>query len=62
MPNLNKQKIIVEKGKMSSSCYIPYEILYTETVLGEQAAKDRVKELKEEYKDVEGISIHYFSL
>ena len=62
MKNPNKQKIMVEQSKMSSSTFIPYKLLYSEIVANEEIAKARVKELKEEYKDVEALSVHYFSL
>lgn len=62
MKNLNRQKIMVEQSKMSSSTFIPYKLLYSEIVANEEIAKARVKELKEEYKDVEALSVHYFSL
>ena len=60
--NPNKQKIMVEQSKMSSSTFIPYKLLYSEVVANEEIAKERVKELKEEYKDTEAVSVHYFSL
>lgn len=60
--NPNKQKIMVEQSKMSSSTFIPYKLLYSEVVANETIAKERVKELKEEYKDTEALCIHYFSL
>ena len=62
MKNPNKQKIMVEQSKMSNSTFIPYKLLYSEIVANEEIAKARVKELKEEYKDVEALSVHYFSL
>ena len=58
----NKQKIIVEQGKALSSNPIPHKILYTETVENVEKAKERVKELAEQYKDTEALSICYFSL
>ena len=57
-----QQKIIVEKGRVLLGNPIEYSIIYTEKVPNVETAKQREKELKEEYKDVEGISIHYFSL
>lgn len=59
--DVNKQKIIVAKGKLSSSDYVPFEILYSEIAINSDIAKTRVKELKEEYKDIDNISISYFS-
>ena len=41
---------------------VEYKVLYTEIVPDKETAKKREKELKEEYKDTEAVSIHYFSL
>jgi hypothetical protein len=57
-----RQKIIVEQGRVLIGTPIPYKVLYTEIVESEEIAKIRVQELKEEYKDVEAVSINYFSL
>ena len=54
----NKQKIIVAV----SGDNIEYKVLYTEKVPNVNAAKARVKELKEKYKDNKGLSVHYFSV
>lgn len=60
--NPTKQKIIVEQGRAMVGEPIPYKVLYTEVVENVNRAKERVKELQEEYKDVEALSICYFSL
>ena len=60
--NLTKQKIIVEQGRAMVGEPIPYKVLYTEVVENVNGAKERIKELQEEYKDVEALSICYFSL
>lgn len=58
-----KQKIVVLKGRHPMfGKEIPYELLYSEVVPSVEVAKQREKELREEYKDVEGLSINYFSL
>lgn len=60
--NPTKQKIIVAQGRAIIGEPIPYKVLYTENVANADKAKERVKELREEYKDVEALSICYFSL
>lgn len=60
--NPTRQKIIVEQGRALCENPIPYKVLYTEIVENINKAKERIKELQEEYKDVEALSIHYFSL
>ena len=60
--NSTKQKIIVEQGRAMIGEPIPYKVLYTEVVENVNRAKERIKELQEEYKDVEALSICYFSL
>lgn len=57
-----QQKIIVEKGRVLLGNPIEYSVIYTEKVPNVETAKQREKELKEEYKDTEGVSVHYFSL
>ena len=41
---------------------VDYKVLYTEIVESNDKAKERVNELKKEYKDVDALSVHYFSL
>lgn len=60
--NPTKQKIIVGQGRSMETPYVPYKILYTEIVADKESAKVRVKELNEEYKDIDALSINYFSL
>ena len=60
--NPTKQKIIVEQGRAMVGELIPHKVLYTEVVENINKAKERIKELQEEYKDVEALSICYFSL
>lgn len=60
--NPTKQKIIVGQGRSMGTPYVPYKILYTEIVADRESAKVRVKELNEEYKDIDALSINYFSL
>lgn len=60
--NPTRQKIIVEQGKALCENPIPYKVLYTEIVENVNKAKERIKELQEEYKNIEALSIHYFSL
>lgn len=60
--NPTRQKIIVEQGRVMGTPQVPYKVLYTEVVASKENAKERVKELLEEYKDVDALSINYFSL
>ena len=60
--NPTKQKIIVEQGRAMIGEPIPYKILYTEIVENAKRAKERIEELKNEYQNIEALSIHYFSL
>lgn len=60
--NPTKQKIIVAQGRAIIGEPIPYKVLYTEIVANVDKAKERIKELQEEYKDTEALSINYFSL
>lgn len=57
-----RQKIIVAQCRVISEPQIPYKVLYTEIVESAEIAKIRVQELKEAYKDVEALSVDYFSL
>ena len=57
-----KQKIIVGQGRTIGTPQIPYKILYTEVVASKENAKERVKELLEEYKNTDALSVSYFSL
>lgn len=60
--NLTRQKIIVAQGRAMGTPEIPYKTLYAEIVDSKEIAKERIKELNEEYKDTEALSISYFSL
>ena len=60
--NPTRQKILVEQGRALSSPNIEHKVLYTEIVASVELAKERVKALKEEYKDTDALSICYFSL
>lgn len=60
--NPTRQKIIVAQGRAMGTPEVPYKTLYTEIVDSKEIAKERVKELNEEYKDVDALSISYFSL
>ena len=60
--NPTKQKIIVGQGRTISTPQIPFKILYTEIVASKENAKERVKELLEEYKNTDALSVSYFSL
>ena len=57
-----RQKMIVEQGRVLMGEPVEYKVLYTEIVSDAVTAKQREKELKEEYKDIEAVSVHYFSL
>lgn len=57
-----KQKIIVAQGRQYSQPIVDFKIIYTEIVADVTTAKERVQELKEEYKDIEALSVSYFSL
>lgn len=57
-----KQKLIVEQGRVLMGEPVEYKVLYTEVVPDKETAKKREQELKEEYKDTEAVSVHYFSL
>lgn len=60
--NPTRQKIIVAQGRAMGTPQVPYKTLYTEIVESKEIAKERVKELNEEYKDTDALSINYFSL
>lgn len=57
-----KQKIIVAQGRQYSQPIVDFKIIHTEIVADVATAKERVQELKEEYKDIEALSVNYFSL
>jgi len=57
-----KQKLVVSQGRVLIGDPIEYKVLYTEVVSDRETAKIREKELKEEYKDTEAVSVQYFSL
>lgn len=57
-----KQKLVVSQGRVLIGDPIEYKVLYTEVVSDRETAKVREKELKEEYKDIEAVSVQYFSL
>ena len=59
--NPTKQKIIVEQGRIFGNP-IEYKVLYTEIVPDIDTAKIRAKELQEQYKETDALSVHYFSL
>ena len=60
--NPTRQKIIVAQGRAMGTPFIPFTVLHTETVADVVTAKERVKELHNEYKDTDALSINYFSL
>ena len=60
--NPTRQKIIVAQGRAFGTPEVPFKVLYTEIVADATIAKDRVKELHNEYKDTDALSINYFSL
>ena len=60
--NPTRQKIIVEQGRSMGTPFVPYKVLYTEVAPDLETAKKRVAELKEEYKETDALSVHYFSL
>lgn len=57
-----RQKMIVAQGRAFGTPEVPFKILHTEIVASKEDAKVREKELKEEYKDVDALSVNYFSL
>ena len=60
--NSTKHKIIVEQGRQFGSPIVPYKVLHTEIVPDKETAKIREKELREEYKDIDALSVVSFSL
>ena len=60
--NPTRHKIIVEQGRTMGTPQVPYKVLYTEIVPDKETAKIREKELREEYKDTDALSIVSFSL
>ena len=60
--NPTRQKIIVEQGRQFGSPIVDFKVLYTEIVENVEVAKKRVNELKEEYKNIDALSVSYFSL
>ena len=60
--NPTRYKILVEQGRVMGSPKIEHKILHSEIVASKEDAKNREKELKEEYKDVDALSVHYFSV
>ena len=60
--NPTRHKIIVEQGRTVGTPYVPHKVLYTEIVPDKETAKTREKELREEYKDTNALSIVSFSL
>lgn len=60
--NSTRQKIIVEQGRQFGTPIVEYKILYTEITPDLETAKQRVKELQEEYKETDALSVSYFSL
>lgn len=60
--NPTKFKILVEQGRAMGTPIIEHRVLYTEVVANKEVAKTREKELREEYKDIDGLSIVSFSL
>ena len=60
--NPTRHKLIVTQGRAMGTPKVPYKTLYTEIVGSKEEAKVREKELREEYKDVDALSVSYFSL
>ena len=60
--NPTRHKLIVEQGRTMGTPQVPYKVLYTEIVPDKETAKTREKELREEYKDVDALSVVSFSL
>ena len=60
--NPTRHKLIVVQGRAMGTPEVPYKTLYTEIVGSKEEAKVREKELKEEYKNVDALSVSYFSL
>ena len=60
--NPTRQKIIVEQGRQFGTPIVEHKVLYTEIAPDLEIAKQRVKELQEEYKETDALSVSYFSL
>ncbi len=60
--NPTRQKIVVEQGRQFGTPIVEHKVLYTEIVPDLDTAKQRIKELEEEYKEVDALSVSYFSL
>lgn len=60
--NPTRQKFVVAQGRAFGTPEVPYKVLHTEIVASLEDAKVKEKELKEEYKDVDALSVSYFSL
>lgn len=60
--NPTRHKLVVAQGRVMGTPQIPYKVLYTEIVPDKETAKIREKELREEYKDVDALSVVSFSL
>jgi len=64
-PKIHHKKIVVTQGwgPPFSGEKIPYKVLYTEKIQGDNKdAEARIEELKKEYADVKALSICYFSI
>ena len=58
-----RQKIIVAQSRHPMfGKEIPYHVIYKEIVPSKETAEARIKELKEEYKDLDAVCVNYFSL
>lgn len=57
-----RHKIIVEQGRQFGSPIVPYKVLHTEIVPDKETVKIREKELREEYEDIDALSVVSFSL
>lgn len=60
--NPTQYKVNVTQGRSLSKPYIPFKELYTEKVLGKEMAEKRRKELEEEYKNYDAVSVFYYSI
>ena len=60
--NPTRQKIVVAQGRQYSQPIVDFKVIHTEVVEDASVAKERIKELKEEYKETDALSISYFSL
>jgi hypothetical protein len=57
-----RQKIMVAQGRVLIGAPVPFKVLHTEFVGSTKLAKERVAQLREEYKDIDGLSVSYFSV